>query len=381
MDLAWLWCVSVCFCAIAGITLLFKRSSTFPGKRLLVLKPDSIGDYILFRNFLAVLRQSEKYRGYEITLCGNSVYSEFAIHFDHESVDKFIWIDKKRIYHDLHYYIRLAYLLKQQYEVTIHAIRSREMIFDYLAKISSSFERIGYMGDTVNIPGLYKRITDRWYTRLISSGDDYYFEFSANKQFFETILGIRVSFARPFLEAERFRDVNLPGLPGHFVAVFPGAQLPFRRWSTSNFSAVVQHVRKKCNIGIVIIGSKADQSLACEIIIKSGIGVVDLTGQSGLIQLPGIISKACLLIANDTMAVHFGAALNIPTIVISQLNHYGRFVPYPPEIMDKMVCAIPDIYEKQEANTLIEKFKKGSDVDIDLVSVEQVTSAIDRLLL
>ena len=372
--------VSIFFCGITSIFLTFKRTGEKPEKRLLVLKPDAIGDYILFRNFLLLLRQSAKYRDYQIIFCGNSAYKEFAIHFDSDSVDHFLWIDKNRIYRDLRYYIRFALSLHHQYTVTIHASRSREFIFDYFAKISGIRERIAPVGDTVNILSPYKRITDHWYTRLIPSGNTVSFEFDANRQFFELLLEHAISLKKPFLINKPCDGSDLPDLPGDFIALFPGAQLPFRRWNTVNFAAVCNYLRQNYPQEIVILGGKSDQKLAHEIIRLNNDHVIDLTGKTQLIQLPEVISKARLLITNDTMAVHIGAVLDIPTVVISQMNHYGRFVPYPKEIGDNMVCVIPLAFKKSDEQALAEKFRLGSEVDINLVTIDQVKSAIDYLL-
>ena len=371
---------SVLFCIFAGISLVFKQSGIQAGKKLLILKPDAIGDYILLRNFLMLIRKSEIYRNYEITFCGNSAYSEFANHYDGDTVDKFLWIDKTRVYLNLLYYIRLARTINNQYSVTIHASRSRELIFDYLAKISSPLERISHNGDTVNILGYYKKISDRWYTRLIHSGDIYSFEFDANRHFFETLLGHTISLRKPVLEKEHYTYQELPELPQEFVVLFPGAQLPFRRWKTNNFAAVCNHIRQKYHLKIIILGGKTDQKLADEIIRLSHEDVIDLTGKTSMKQLPALISKARLLITNDTMAVHIGAALDITSVVISQLNHYRRFVPYPREILKNMICVIPITFQNSGERALVERFQLGSEVDINLIKVDQVNSAIDCLL-
>ena len=49
------------------------RVSIFTKKNtLLFLKLDSIGDYILVRNFIQSIKESDKYKDYEITVCGTS---------------------------------------------------------------------------------------------------------------------------------------------------------------------------------------------------------------------------------------------------------------------------------------------------------------------
>ncbi len=108
--------------------------------------------------------------------------------------------------------------------------------------------------------------------------------------------------------------------------------------------------------------------------------LVDLTGKTPLKHLPAVISKARLLVTNDTMAVHIGAALGVPVVVISQMNHYGRFVPYPKEKGIVMECVIPLDFQKEDKRLLTERFQNGSEVDINLITVDQVIDAVERTL-
>ena len=77
----------------------------YTGKReiikntLLITRLDSIGDYVLFRNYLAFLKQSKKYKDYSITLCGNIIWKDIAESFDSDVVNDFIWINRKKFYH------------------------------------------------------------------------------------------------------------------------------------------------------------------------------------------------------------------------------------------------------------------------------------------
>ena len=371
--------VSVVFCLAAGVALFLKPPRESAGKRLLVLKPDAVGDYILFRNFMKLLRAGEKYRDYEIVFCGNSACRDFALHYDSAYADEFVWIDKNRIYLDIFYYIRFARSMYRRFSVTIQPVRSRELLFDFIVRISGSGERIAPEGDTVNILHGYKKMSDRWYTRLIPSGDQFSFEFDANRQFFELLLDQPVLFRRPFLEKDHRDDTGIPGLPQRFIALFPGAQLPFRRWKTRNFAAVCRDLGEKYGMDTVILGSGSDRELAGEIVRFSGGRLMDLTGRTRLHQLPEIIARSRMVITNDSMAAHLGAALDIPTVVISQMNHYGRFVPYPEELKVKMICVIPESFQRTGSHELTEKFRYGSEVDINLITVNQVSNAIAEL--
>ena len=80
-------------------------------KRLLVIKADAIGDYILFRNYLEILRASEKYKNYHITLLGNEIWQDIASKYDSAFVDDFIFISK---IHFINFLINQSYIVLHQ---------------------------------------------------------------------------------------------------------------------------------------------------------------------------------------------------------------------------------------------------------------------------
>ncbi|HNW74112.1 MAG TPA: hypothetical protein PKN44_10840, partial [Bacteroidales bacterium] len=128
---------SFAFYLVARFILLFSPSRKPRPRSLLVLKPDAIGDYVLMRNFLRYLRNSERFKGYHVTWCGSSVQKSIIDHFDQSLFDDFVWIDKSRIYRDVMYYASMAVKLYQRHEVVIHPVYSREFIFDFYAKITA----------------------------------------------------------------------------------------------------------------------------------------------------------------------------------------------------------------------------------------------------
>ena len=74
------------------------KKSAIRKNTMLILRTDAIGDYILFRNFIKYIKESEKYRHYSIALCGNELWKDLAENYDNEFVDSFIWIDKTKFF-------------------------------------------------------------------------------------------------------------------------------------------------------------------------------------------------------------------------------------------------------------------------------------------
>lgn len=82
------------------MNIFIKPSKDIEPKSLLLIRLDAIGDYVLFRNFIEVLKKSEKYKEYKITLLGNVVWKDLSEELDREFVDEFIWLDKNRFKKD-----------------------------------------------------------------------------------------------------------------------------------------------------------------------------------------------------------------------------------------------------------------------------------------
>jgi len=267
-----------------------------------------------------------------------------------------------------------------RYDITIHAVRSRELLFDFLARYSSCGERIAPEGDTVNILPLYKKHTDRWYTRLVPCGNASTFEFEANRRFFGALLGTEVNVTFPYLDLLAGTGPEPADLPEKMALVFPGAQLPFRRWAPENFAIVCRHLHEVYGLEIVLMGAPDDRQMAEKIRRGLSFPVTDLTGRTKLADVPGLIARAQIVLTNDSMAVHIAAALKVPVVVISQMNHYGRFVPYPAGGDVKMACVIPAEFTGKDPAEMAQRFRCGSDINISRVSVDQVIRATDAML-
>ena len=347
---------------------------------MLIVKPDAVGDFILVRNFLPYIRQSARFRDYRITWCGNALHRKLIEQFDPGLFDDYIWIEKTRIYWDIFYYLRTAKSLYKQYEVAIHPVFSRELLFDFFVKISGVNERIGLPGDTININPAYHRMAGKWYTEMLQVDASVVFEFYKNQAFFENLLREKLPVLHPGFDPVLVRQISLPSLPDSFVVLFPGAQMSFRRWAPENFAAICDFVKTTYHLEVIIAGSKQDMKLAEKIIGCSKTRPVSLAGETTFSQLIGVIAKSNLVITNDTAAAHIAPAVNVPVIALSQMNHYGRFLPYPEEMGINMICVIPPGYDEVPKEQLVEQFKPGSFVSINLITTGQVERAIEQIL-
>ncbi len=67
-----------------------RKSNSFnsDNKSILIVRLDAIGDYILFRNYLEIIKNT--FKNYRVILAGNITWKNIAEELDREFVDEFI---------------------------------------------------------------------------------------------------------------------------------------------------------------------------------------------------------------------------------------------------------------------------------------------------
>lgn len=356
-----------------------KKSQT-----LLLIRLDSIGDYLLMRNFIPFIKSSLKYKSYKVTLCGNIIWKELAETFDAKWIDQFIWLDRKKFNSNVFYkYKLLRDIYKSGFEIVCDTTYSREILFgDLIVKSSKAETKIGCTGfpDT-HVKWKRNLLTDKYYSRLINPLPGVNFEFYQNKDFFEKFLITFIDEKKPWLNVDSVL-VKLP-TRNEFIVVFPGGQEEQRRWSVENYSLIIQMLLKEYNYDIIIAGSKSETLIAKKLIhFFNKQRVYDFTGQTSLPQLAKLIAKSSLLISNETSAVHFAASVGTIFICISNGQRFGRFMPYPKEMNVSGIYLYPDEIESKsdDYSYLAEKYRFGSDLDINSIKVENVIKIIRQIL-
>lgn len=310
-----------------------KKQSVRP-KTLLLVRLDTMGDYVLFRNFLQPIR--EAYVGYEITLLCNVDFLEIVDACDQSCVDRVIPLDahKFSLRQSLFYRLQMLYLLNQQtYEVVINPVFHRfSQRDDYLIGLinapykigSKGFELVNQWYTTTATLGFY----DRVYTTLLDATPEVLFAFERNKEFFSQLL------QRPLTEVKY--HLPLPSLPanssfspptGSYGIFFLGARDLKRKWALVSWVVLAKKI--SAQFKIVLCGSK-NEVLDAQQIMESVPEATNLVGKTTLVELLHVLSGARFIVSNETAIPHLSVALGVgPVFVISNGNTFGRFVPYP----------------------------------------------------
>lgn len=368
-----------------SINFLISPSKTIQPKSILLIRLDAIGDYILFRNFIEILKTSDKYKDYSITLVGNIAWRELSETLDGKFIDRFIWINTKIIGKNLFYrYKKFKEITSTGYEVVIAPVYSRDFFYtDAIVKIVNAREKIGSEGDLTIMKKWQKKLSDKYYTKLIPAKTEVMFEFYRNKEFFENLLGAKIIIKKPFIKLnEIYINFNLP-LPENYALIFIGASASYRKWNMEGFAEIAKYLRSNFGYEIVLCGSKEDIKNAKLFAKYYGEEFINLVGKTSLLELLIVISKSSLVLSNETSVPHMAVALDIKNIfVIYNGRHYGRFTPYPKEMVSNY-CVIchPEIESNpEEYKKLSNRPGYVSKLNINEITVDMVKEKIEKVL-
>jgi heptosyltransferase-2 len=120
--------------------------------------------------------------------------------------------------------------------------------------------------------------------------------------------------------AQAEKSLNENGVTGDFVAIAPGSIWYTKRYV--HFPQLIDLINEKLNLSVVLLGGKRDIALCSNIAKSCSNSPVDLAGRSNLLLSAAIISKAALVIANDSAPGHIAAAVDTPVVSI-----FGPTVP------------------------------------------------------
>ena len=307
-------------------------------KRLLIIKADAIGDYILFRNFIELVKNSEKFKDHRIDLLGNELWQDIALTHDREFIDNFIFINLNDLYTTPLQTLKLGCrLFLNKYHTVLQPTHTRTLAGDGLAALTGSRNIIGFESDLEGIDPRYKVKTDKFYSRQFQYPENVYFEFDRTKFFFETVLGRQLIIQKPCLRIEKTTKNG--------IIVFPGAGVSKRSWEPQKFLELVMLLIRHTSKQVILAGGAGDIKIG-EMLMTDlpPERVINSIGQTSLTRLIRVIADAELVVSNETSAIHIAAAVNTRSVCILGGGHFGRFAPYPANIQNASFC----LFEKMD---------------------------------
>ncbi|GAB4401173.1 MAG: hypothetical protein OHK0053_23540 [Microscillaceae bacterium] len=349
-------------------------------KTLILIRTDAIGDYVLFHNFIEVIRNSDRFKDYKIVFFGNIIWKDLAVMNNSEFVDEFVWYNRSELFTEFREIelIKYAYKLsKYSAEILVNAVISRENVFEQMIGLTIAKIKLAPENDYINNT---QPEMSKFYNQLIKVPNYCTFEFFRNQTFINELTSHKQEITKPYLNFIHKKSISLPA---EYALLFPGAGVAYRRWSALNYARVAAFIKDNYDLDVVFAGGSGEIEISKIIHEHLKTDFIDLIGKTSLLELVEVIQGAKILVSNETSAVHIGVATNRRIICLSNGNHFGRFNPYPSIIWEDVHYIYPKFLRDEIAlfpNRVCEKFKYFSDLDINKIPVEDVTYKIKELL-
>jgi heptosyltransferase-1 len=286
-------------------------------RKILVIKPSSLGDVVHSLPFLYALHDSFPFakidwviaRGIEGILQGNPMIRKLWI------IDKDSWKKIGRLRWTLSEMGQLVKGLKnEKYDIVIDL--QGLMRSGMIAKATGSPVRIGFSEA--------REGSALFYTHKIRGGRDIH----AVDRYLKiaNAMGCVVDEVRSPMPLIKESDPVkcLKKDYGDYAVIVPGARWETKKWPAERFANVAAMLSVKS----IVVGSKADAEISRVIEEKSGGKALSMAGRTDIRELICLIRGAKFVITNDSGPMHIAAACGIPVIAIFGPTNPVRTGPY-----------------------------------------------------
>ncbi|MBI3378971.1 MAG: lipopolysaccharide heptosyltransferase II [Nitrospirae bacterium] len=288
-----------------------------PPRKILVIKPSSLGDVVHSLPFLNALRDSFPRaeihwiiaKGLEGLLEGHPMINKLWI------INKDDWKRVKGAGTTIKELRSLFKSLKaEKYDIVMDLqglLRS-----GILAKATGAPVRIGFKEAREG-----SRI---FYTHTVKAGKDVH----AVDRYLEIakFIGCDISdikFPFPLSFKSQLSTLNFQ-LPERYAVIVPGARWQTKRWFPERFGQLSSMMQVKS----IIVGGESDADIASIVIRNSDGNAISAVGKTTLKVLIEVIRNARFVVTNDSGPMHIAAALNVPVFAIFGPTNPLRTGPY-----------------------------------------------------
>jgi len=113
-----------------------------------------------------------------------------------------------------------------------------------------------------------------------------------------------------------------------WVAMNVSARWPTKRWPTASFAEVADRLQQEGGGAVVMIGGPDERADIAAVSGKMKTPAIDLAGVTTVGLLPALLSRASLLITNDSGPMHVAAAVGTAVVALFGPTSAARTGPY-----------------------------------------------------
>ncbi|MFG0328628.1 MAG: glycosyltransferase family 9 protein [Phycisphaerales bacterium] len=121
-------------------------------------------------------------------------------------------------------------------------------------------------------------------------------------------------------------------LEAPYAVLAPTARWVAKRWPAGRFASLINPLSARGVNQILVVGAPGEREQCARILEApngaTGSRVIDLVGKTNVGQLMAIISRAALIVANDSAALHMAVGLQTPYIALFGPTDIAKVGPY-----------------------------------------------------
>ncbi len=282
---------------------------------ILIIQTGFLGDVVLSTPVIAAMK--ELYPSSKITFLTTPQAKDLLL--DNPDLHEVLVYDKRGADAGITGLFRLAKLLKSKGFTKAFSLHKsyRTSLMLFLSRIP---ERIGFFESNLNF--LYTKKSKR---------SDLKHEVLRNLAIFRSLnipvedkkIPLKICLGSEFLEANKNL---LAEFTENFIAVSPSSVWATKEWTAVGFSSVVKYYLSN-GIGVALLGSPTEVEKSKKITLELGDLLLakdpsgsklfqDFTGKLSLRQSAFVISKAKVLLCNDSSPLHIASAMGTPVVSI-----------------------------------------------------------------
>ncbi len=292
-------------------------------KKILLLRPDSIGDAVLASSMLPYIKSY--YANASLTvLCQQHLIDLYqACHL----VNEVVGFDKTTFMTNESYRgTVLDSLTQHAFDLVLHAVYSRERAMDCLATSIGAPYTVAFKTN--------RDQDDTMYTHCIESSGTLKLELDRYNDF---LSGLSITHGKlePQVwlsaEDEQYADdfFTKHGLTTDTtIALFAGALSGHRMYH--HYGKALAKVLAHQKSTVIAFGGLADYNVNQLNLNDIAGQYFNLSGATTLRQTAALIKRCSLAVGAETGLAHVACAVGIPHVVILGGGHFGRFMPYSP---------------------------------------------------
>lgn len=334
-------------------------------RRVFVLRPDNLGDVVLFSGALRHLRTL--YPNAEVDLCvkryvRNLVeacpYVDRIVHWEELHADWPAWTRRVRGLTRLELAIRRVGLrLRHRADVALLPVRSPSPEMHATLVAIPGAARFGVAGSDANQPARADRSAGGIYAARLELGPErtWQHELEVNRDFLR-MLGAEVGLedVRPEFwttAADRkWAEAHLrPEAGTTLLALTPGVTAPAgKAYPSARYAAILAGVPER-RFAVALLGGPSDAAACAEVAgglagVPNVASVTNLAGRSTIREMVEGIRRCDVVLGPDSAPLHVGIALRKATVCIVGGGHFGRFHPWGDPTVNRIAHLPMDCY-------------------------------------